>query len=78
MRGGLVACWKALTSFKTIEYTKKSYGNARFINAGMLGEMLESMEILRNRLNYKKDNKQKVKLIKAGMLGEVLKNNTIL
>ena len=54
MRGCLVKCWKALTSIKTIEYTKNAYGNARFLNAGMLGEMLESMEILSNRLKHNK------------------------
>ena len=32
----------------------------------MLGEMLESMKILRNRLKYKKDKKQKVKFVLSG------------
>ena len=48
MWGCLGKCWKALKTFKTIGTTKKYNGEARFINAGMLGEMFESIEVLVN------------------------------
>ena len=48
MRGCWWDCWKALKTFKTIENTKKYYGQARFINVGMRVELLESIESLQN------------------------------
>ena len=41
-------CWKASETFKTNENTSKYYGKARFINTGMLEEMLKSIENLQN------------------------------
>ena len=46
MRGYWQKCWQALKIFETYENTKKSYGKILFINAGMLAEMLESIENL--------------------------------
>ena len=37
-------CWKALKTFRTIENTKEYNGKTRFINVGMLVELLESNE----------------------------------
>ena len=48
MRGCWWSCWKALKTFKTIENTNKYYGKARFINAGMLAQLFESIESLLN------------------------------
>ena len=47
MRGCWRKCWKALNTFQTIDNTSKYY-EAQFINAGMLVEMLESIENLQN------------------------------
>ena len=41
MRGCGRKCWKALKTFETIENTKICYGKTRFINAGMLAELLQ-------------------------------------
>ena len=46
MRGGGRKCWKALTTFKTIETTKTYYVKARSIKAGMLAVLVESIEHL--------------------------------
>ena len=48
MRGGGRKCWKTLNNFKTFENVKKCYGNTMFIKAGMLAELLESIEHLLN------------------------------
>ena len=59
MRGCWWSCWKTLETFKTIESTKKYYGKARFVNAGMLVEPLESTE------SYKPLKIQSVELMKS-------------
>ena len=46
MRGCWWNCWEALKTFQTIENAKKYNGKARFSNAGMLMELLESIENL--------------------------------
>ena len=45
-------CWKALEAFKNNESTSNYYGKTMFNNAGMLAEMLESIEIIQNQLKY--------------------------
>ena len=52
MRGCWLKCWKALNTFRIIVNTKKYDGQARFINAGMLAEMLESIESLLSHGKY--------------------------
>ena len=44
MRGFWQKWWNSLKIIKTIENTSKYYGKTRFINAGILAEMLERIE----------------------------------
>ena len=44
---------------KSIENTSNNYGKARFINAGMMAEMLESIENLQNRLKIQANTMEK-------------------
>ena len=46
MQGYWWKCWKALVTCTTIENTKKYERKAKFINAGVLAELFESIENL--------------------------------
>ena len=59
MRGCWRTRWQALETF-TIENAKKYYGKTRFTNAGMLTEMLESIENLLQPLEIQRNLKNSV------------------
>ena len=71
MRGCCRTCWKALKTTKTVGNNKKCNGKTRLITAGILAEILESIEHLWNHWKYI-IIKWKARCINAAMLAEML------
>ena len=66
IRGGGWKCWKALTTDDTVENKKEYYGKARFINAGMLAEMVESIGHLLKPLKIQRNTLEIQRVLMRG------------